>query len=206
VLSSSPNFIVADRETLAEIGQEHKLAQIGATDPRNRPAKGQMAGPRYLIKVDVTEFKEDVAGRSKGGRFELGAFTAVLGALVPNNAKTTMKVLTALNPTIGGAKETVHGLVGIDLRVVDVDTAAVVRATRASSSLTRENSRTIFGVGGFSTTDNKFSQSVVAKAMRLAVQDAVVQIHSILRERAVAQLNSSSASVLAQQTRTLPVK
>src|SRR5689334_3189121 len=53
LLSTSANLVVADRETLTEIGQEHKLAEGGATDPHQRPANGRLASPRYLIKADV---------------------------------------------------------------------------------------------------------------------------------------------------------
>lgn len=196
-LSQSPNFQVADRETLVEIGQEQKLAESGATAPRERPARGPLAGPRYLIKADVTEFKEEAVGTSKAGRFELGAFAAIAGAVVPKEARLAMDIVKIANPTFGGGKEKVHGIVGIDIRIIDVDTAAVVRATRASSSLTRENSRVVLGVAGLSLTDSKFDQSVVAQAMRLAVQDAVLQIHSILRERTLVRAAAPLGAVSA---------
>jgi curli biogenesis system outer membrane secretion channel CsgG len=185
-LSQSPNLLVADRETLTEIGQEHKLAERGAMDPRDKPVAGRLAGARYLIKVDVTDFKEDVVGKARGGRFETGGIFNLIGSFVPGEAATAMSVLGAINPTFGKAKETVRGIVGLELRIVDVDTGTVVKATRATGTLTRQNTRSVFGVAGFSMTDSSFSQSVVAQAMRSATQDSARQIHAALRERVLA--------------------
>jgi curli biogenesis system outer membrane secretion channel CsgG len=214
-LSQSPNVLVADRETLSEIGQEHKLAERGAMDPRDKPVTGRLAGARYLVKVDVTDFKEDVSGKAKGGRFETGGLFNLIGSFVPGEAATAMSVLGAINPTFGKAKETVRGLVGLEVRLVDVDTGTVVKATRAAGTLTRQNTRSVLGLAGFSMTDSSFSQSVVAQAMRAATQDAARQIHAALRERVLAAAiktavpvptgNSAASVGIAKTVEALPV-
>jgi curli biogenesis system outer membrane secretion channel CsgG len=196
-LSQSQNFIVADRETLNEIGQEHKLAESGAVNPLDKPMRGQLAGPRYLIKVDVTDFKEDALGKAKSVRFEAGGFLKCIGSIAGGEAGKVLTAIGSSNPTIGNGRETIRGTVGIELRIIDVDTGSIVRATRATGSITRDNSRSVFGVAGLSTTNSEFNQSVVAESMRSAIQDAVQQIHSILKDQVLA----SNQTHLAGNTR-----
>lgn len=186
VLSMSPNFLVADRETMKEIAAEQSLAEAGQTDPRDRPVKGKLASPRYLIKVDVTEFKEDAVGKAKGAGFKIGCIAGIVGSFVPGPASTALSYVEKLDPTIGNGKQTVQGVVGFDLRIIDVDTGSVIRSARASSSLVKQNSTRVLGIAGFDLKDSKFSQSVMGQSTRLAVQDAVTQIHGLLREYVLA--------------------
>jgi curli biogenesis system outer membrane secretion channel CsgG len=201
-LSQSPNFLVVDRQSMIDIKREQDIAASGAMDPRDRPAIGKIAGARYLIKADVTEFSEEAVGDSKGTRVGGGSIFRTVSTIlryvpaVPAEANMAMDVASAVNPMAANAKQTVHGLVGIELRIVDVDTGSVVRATRAHASLTKEKVQRLLGIAGISANNAQFKESVLGQVTRSAVEDAVRQIHGVLREVALsAQARTAIAKV-----------
>lgn len=183
-LASSPNFRVADRELLAEIASEQKLNASNATLPDGRPSLGQLVPARYAIKVTVNEFQENVRGKSGGNRVELGPLLGIIGAVVSDD--TTSAVLkggAAANPTVGVGNEFVEGVVGLEVRVTDLETGTVVGATRALGKLSRKNSKMVLGIAGISSSSSEFQHSVLAQATRVAAEEATRQIHEMLRAR-----------------------
>jgi curli biogenesis system outer membrane secretion channel CsgG len=182
-LSASGNFAVADRQVMADIAAEQRLNAANATVPSGRPLMGRLAAPRYLVKITVNEFKEAVQGRSQGGRIELGTILGIAGSLSGHSAAKILNAGAVVNPTIGNANDTVEGVVGMEVRVIDIQTGTVIGQTRAVGKLTRQNSSTVLGIAGITTSDSRFSESVLAQATRVAVEEATVQIHTLLRGR-----------------------
>ena len=180
-----PNFLVTDREAMAEIAAEQRLNLANATLAGGRPMMQQLVPPRYLVKVTVTELKESVHGRSKGGRIELGPLFQIGGMIAGGEAGKWGQVGGIVNPTIARGNETVEGLVGLDVRVIDIESGVVVGATRAVAKLQRKNSKTVLGIAGISASDAQFSESVVAQASRAAVEEASRQVHLIIRNQVV---------------------
>ena len=176
-LALSPNFLVADREALADLSVEHTLAEGGAMHASQLPAAGELAGADYIIKVDLTEFREQVVGQSRGSRFEMGAVFNIISGVTGGTTSDVTGAIAAANPTIGQGRETIEGVVGFEIRLVDVDRGVVVGATRAHGAITRENSSSVFGIAGLSTKHSAFSKTVIAQATRAAVEDAVRRIH-----------------------------
>lgn len=181
-LSMSSNFVVADREVLGDIASEVKLAENGAIAPADQPATGQMAGARFIIKASVTEFKEDVQSKAEGGGLKLAPLINIISIFVPVPSPAST-VVNYADPTIGSASQTVQGLVGLDIRVTDVDTGTVVGSFRAAGTLTKTNTQRIFQLAGVSLNNADFGETVLGQATRVAVEDAVRKIHSALAER-----------------------
>lgn len=196
-LALSPNFLIADREALGDIAAEHRLAEGGAMPRTSAPQRGAIVGAQYLVKADVTEFQEAVVGKSGGNRFELGGILDVVGGMFGGRkTKNAFRAASAANPTFGSGSETVKGTVGIDVRVLDVDTGLIVASTRAQASLTKKNTKSVIGVAGFSTTSTEFDDSVLAQATRAAVEDLVTKVHHALKTRttgAAPPLNTTPA-------------
>lgn len=182
-LSSSPNLLVADREVMAAIASEQRLNQAGATERGNGPRMGKLAAPRYLVKVVVTEFKEAVHGQSHGGEVHTGPLFTILSSTIGGNAARVLSGVGAADPNFSHGSETIEGVVGLEVRLVDIERGVVVGQTRALGKLTRKNSRTVLGVAGINTSEARFSESVLGQATRAAVEDAVVQLHTLLRGR-----------------------
>lgn len=183
-LASSPNLRVADRELLAEIASEQKLNVSNATLPDGRPSLGHLLPARYAIKVTVNEFQENVRGKSGGNRVELGPLLGIIGAVVSDD--TTSAVLkggAAANPTVGVGSEIVEGVVGLEVRVTDLESGTVVGVTRALGKLSRKNSKMVLGIAGISSSSSEFQHSVLAHATRVAAEEATRQIHEMLRTR-----------------------
>lgn len=182
-LAMSPNMVVADRAAMGAIATEQQLGASGAVTPSDAVQPGQLAGARYLINVDVTEFKEDVVGKSDATRVETGGILGILGSIIPGTGGTIVRGVGAANPTVGSGKETVSGVVGMEVRITDVRTGAIVHATRAHAALTRQNTKQVFGIAGISTSSSEFQGSVLAQATRAAAEDLARQVHGVLRTR-----------------------
>jgi curli biogenesis system outer membrane secretion channel CsgG len=156
----------------------------------NAPRLGKLAAPRYVVKVVVTEFKEGVQGRSQGDQVHSGPLFSIIGSVVGGNAGKVMGGVGALDPNISHGTETIEGVVGLEVRLVDIERGVVIGQTRALGKLTRKNSRTVLGVAGISTSDARFSESVLGQATRAAVEDATVQLHTLLRGRSALAVGS----------------
>lgn len=182
-LASSPNFLVADRDGLNDLAEEHRLADSGAISSTDLPRPGSFVGARYLIRVNVTELQENVVGKSGGGGFRIGQLFGVLSNFVGgSDFQAASETVQCADPTVGAASETIEGLVGMEVQIVDVDTSAVVATTRAQGKLRHENSRAVLGIAGVTTSSGSFANSVLAHATRAAAESATVKIHAALRQ------------------------
>ncbi len=181
-LSASQNFRVADRELMDDIADEHRLADAGATVEADRPQPGQLAGARYLIRVDVTEFEESVVASSSEGGVSVGGIFQVLDLFVGGSGYQTVSgVVQAADPKVGAADETVEGVVGMEVRVVDVQSGTIVATTRAHGKLERKGGRRVFGIAGVELGGSDFAQTVLAQATRIACEQAATNVHSALK-------------------------
>jgi curli biogenesis system outer membrane secretion channel CsgG len=181
-LSASQNFMVADRESMDDIADEHRLADAGATVEADRPEAGQLAGARYLIRVDVTEFQESVVASSTGGGVSIGGVFRLLDNFVDGSGyRTVSDVAKAADPTVAAADQTVEGVVGMEVRVVDVQSGTVVATTRAHGKLERKGGKRAFGIAGFEFGGSEFEQTVLAQATRIACEQAANNVHSALK-------------------------
>jgi curli biogenesis system outer membrane secretion channel CsgG len=172
-LSKSKNFIIIDRETLSDLQDELNLAQVGAVTKKTAVKAGRLLGAQIIIKGVVTEFSEEAKGKSSGYKFNLGTIAGVANAFTDTKG---LDIVEAINPEIGGGNETVSGTVGLDIRMIDVETGTVIHSIAARGNITKEKSSRSFGIAGFSTMSEGFENTVIGQAVRLAIQDAVLQI------------------------------
>ncbi|MFO0857999.1 MAG: CsgG/HfaB family protein [Phycisphaerales bacterium] len=181
-LSASPNFIVADRSILADVAEEHQLADSNVASEAHKIKSGQLAIAEYLVKVDVTELKESVVGNQDGNGFRLGGLLSVLDNVIGGAVyRTTSDAIKSADPVIGQRSQTVEGVVGMEVRVVDVSTGTVVFANRVQAKLTSKNSTVVLGIAGLTQDSSDFSTSVIAQATRTAAEDATRKIHAGLQ-------------------------
>lgn len=179
VLSKCRNFIVLDRSTLEDLQHELVLKQAQAVTKQTAAVPGQLLGAQVVIKGVVTEFSEEVEGEAKGMKVGLGTAADIAGIFVDSKA---LDALALANPEIGHGKETVTGTVGLDIRLIDLNTGVVLHSIDARGEITHKNSSHVLGIAGFSAMSEKFENTVIGQATRLAIRDAVVKIFELMKD------------------------
>lgn len=180
-LGASPNFVVSDREAFEEIGTEQELAVAGVTHSDGPQPATALVGARYIIMVDVTDMQRSVVGDAKKDSVSLGPLGEIVGELGDGTIGTIGDILGATNPTFSNQERLMRGVVGIDVRVVDVATGAIVTVARGLGQLERKEKASSVSVAGIGSSSSQFEQSVLSHATRVAVEDAVLQVHSALK-------------------------
>ena len=140
----SQQFRITERAEIDKILFEQDLAQSGRVNPSTAAAIGRIEGAELLVLGSVSEFGVQTTG---GGGRVLGVF--------------------------GGAAETVTARVGVDIRLVDTDTAEIMAIGRGLSlgsqrnvSIDLANVMTNLRVGRTGTT-------IVDYAVRNAIREAI---------------------------------
>ena len=140
----SQQFRITERAEIDKILFEQDLAQSGRVNPSTAAAIGRIEGAELLVLGSVSEFGVQTTG---GGGRVLGVF--------------------------GGAAETVTARVGVEIRLVDTDTAEIMAIGRGLSlvsqrnvSIDLANVMTNLRVGRTGTT-------IVDYAVRNAIREAI---------------------------------
>ncbi|MDX8395065.1 MAG: CsgG/HfaB family protein [Mariprofundaceae bacterium] len=174
VLSKCRNFVVIDRDALVDLQSELQLGNAGITSSGTSLRAGKLLGAQVVIRGVVTEFSEHARGKKSGTSINLGQLANAFGA---GNSGLAMA-----SPTLRSGKETITGVVGMDIRLTDVETGAVLDSVSVRGELTRKKSRSAFGIAGITSMSEEFEHTVIGQAMRLAIQDAVVKIFERMRK------------------------
>ena len=148
-LSESDRFIVVERDAMAQMITEMDMAKTGVSGGTSAPQPGHILPAQYLIVGSITEYTATGAGSGNGGGLSFGGSTAV---------------------TLGGSK----GGIGIDLRIVDTRTGAVIKAFKVHRALTSMNLGVSGAFKGVPMASNGFFNSPLGGATRKALNDAVI--------------------------------
>jgi curli biogenesis system outer membrane secretion channel CsgG len=152
-LSESDRFLVVERDAVAQMITEMDMAKSGVSAGSSAPQPGHMLPAQYLVVGSITEYTNPAAG--SGGGVTIGGGTSL---------------------TLGGSK----GGIGIDLRIVDTRTGAVVKAFKVHRKLTAMNVGLATGYKGVPIATNGFFNTPLGDATRRALNDAVIEIAAAL--------------------------
>ena len=172
-LMKCKNFIVLDRSVMGVLKDELMLAQSGAVTKETAASAGKVLGAQVIIKGVVTEFTEQAYGTAGENKIDGGQIASVIGQFTDSKA---VDAVEAADPEIGGGNETITGVVGLDLQLIDVNTNSVISTFTARGTITRDKSSRCLGIAGFTTSSASFQNTVIGQATRLAIRDAVIQI------------------------------
>lgn len=150
-LQHSGCFIVTERIELKSILREQELALGGIVNPETAAKQRRVIGAEWIIKGEVTEL--EVEARGKG--FSVGLPIPGLPAGI----------------RFGGKKSGAH--IGVDLRIMDSTTGAIVQSHYVSAESKTKGMAIGFDSAWGSIGGDTFSKSPLGKATRNAVIDAV---------------------------------
>ncbi len=149
---------------------------------RLKPARGER-GP-YSIRATITEFNELAEEKTEDRSISLGAAGLILGlagAITDTPAVTwTGAGIGAANPTYESSIKERTGMVAMDIRVFDDRTGRLITAFDASGKFNAVSNSSGVGLFGISGRESEFQSSALGQALRVAVNDAVRQLHGRL--------------------------
>jgi curli biogenesis system outer membrane secretion channel CsgG len=148
-LSNSGRFIVVERAELASVLREQEMGLAKVVSKETAAPAGEVLGAQLLVRGSVTEFDQ----RADAGGLRLGVG------------------LPAVSGVLGG--QMTHGVVGIDLRLIDTATGQVVQShhvavTTARRAVTGDVAFRNVSIGG-----DAFDSTVLGQATREAIEKAV---------------------------------
>jgi curli biogenesis system outer membrane secretion channel CsgG len=148
-LANSGHFIVVERAELAGVLREQEMGLARIVSRETAAPAGQVLGAQLLVRGSVTEFEQ----RADTGGMRLG-----IG-------------LPQVSGVFGG--QVTHGVVGIDLRLIDTTTGQVVQSHRAQATLSRRGFTGDVAVRYVSVGGDAADQTVLGQATREAIERAV---------------------------------
>ncbi len=178
VLSKSKNFMIIDRDALSDLRDELVLKKARAVTRESSAKAGKLLGAQVVVKGVITEFTESAKGKSAGIKFSAGEAAEVAGIFKESD---TIDAVIVADPEIKYGKETVTGVVGLDIRIIDINTGTVLKSFDARGEITRKNTQRSLGVAGLTAVSKDFEKTVIGQATRLAMRDAVTQIFEGMR-------------------------
>lgn len=168
-LSSVENFQVIDSGLVkGEDGLYRTILQPGEIGP-------------YIVRGVVTEFTENAEAVEKNTSISMGIIGFIGGIVGIFTGSDLLKyggaALAIANPNYESNEAERHGMVAIDIRVVDGSSGRIVNAFKSEGTfkaVSASSGLTVFGVGG---GEEQFAQSVIGQAVTAALNDAVLKIH-----------------------------
>lgn len=134
-------------------------------------------GNRKLSLANKSE-----AGGSLG---RLGAAVGLAGAITGKDSLTwTGAGVAAANPTMKKGKMKRSGAVGMDLRLVDGRNNRLIGAFNSSGTFTTVSAESGFSLFGIGKSGSAYAASALGQATRAAMNDAVQQSTSLLKNKA----------------------
>jgi len=146
-LVRSGQFIVVERQNLADVLDEQKLGESGLVAAEGATRAGNLLGASLLIKGAVTEFNESAGG----GGFGIG-FAG-----------------------IGVGVKTRRATVGLDIQVVDAATGRVLASFPVRESISSRSFGVDVSRDGVDTGYSNFLQTAIGQAATKAVDRAIAQ-------------------------------
>lgn len=164
-LSKAKNFALIDYQAIQNSRKIHK--------GRNE------RGP-FIIRGTLTELTEtaEASSNSNGASFGwLGIITTIAGVVTDKPGLTwTGAGLTGLNPSYRNNDRKRTGIVAFDIQLVDITSNRIIAAERVTGSFTSVSKSSGFSILGISNKKEEFTQSALAQATRVALNDAVQKI------------------------------
>ncbi len=157
-LVETGDFIVLERAELDKIMTELQMAGEGVSAEGSGPDLGQLYGAQFLVFGAVTKFGTDFSG----GGMSMGAHS--LGQC-PH-----------MQGSVSGAIEKAKGAIGMDIRIVDTTTGAVVSSLQIEEPIFKIGKDFSAEYGKFSIGGNKFMRTPVGDAARKAITHIVMHI------------------------------
>ena len=157
LLVRSQRFLVIERAQLDKLLAEQQLT--GVVAPGEMAQTGAIQGVDYLVLGKVSNLRSKVSRTKRG--FGLGRVSGLIGVGGADMDKESVEVKTDC---------------GVDLRLVDPSTGAVVAANFSEYSRTDSASAmglTILGWGSDASADLQLTEDDYGKILRLALDDAV---------------------------------
>jgi curli biogenesis system outer membrane secretion channel CsgG len=155
-LMDTGKFIVLERAQIDAILAEQQMVGEGVSAAGTGPDMGRLFGAQFLILGSITEFGDDF----KGGGKSAGA--------------------SSEDPDLPGgaayAREKSQGKIGMDIRIVDTTTGAILSSFRVEEPIMKKGYDASVDVRGFSLGSNKFMRTPLGGASRRAIMRAVAHV------------------------------
>jgi curli biogenesis system outer membrane secretion channel CsgG len=151
-LVNSGHFIVVERAELASVLREQEMALQKIVSKETATQVSRVLGAQLLVRGSVTEFEQ----RAGGGGLRLGVGTGLLGGAL--------------------GFQTVNGLVGMDIRLIDATTGQVLQSHRAEANVAQSGVSADINVNQVSFGGDAFNKTVLGQAARRAIDQAVMFI------------------------------
>jgi len=148
-LYKTGRFIVVERKELGAALDEQDLAASGRISKATAAKTGELLGAEYLVVGVITEFEEK-SSKTGGG---LGGQLGNVGVL------------------LGGGKTSAH--IGIDIRLIDATTGAIVQAQNAEGRATGSAISGGLSYKGFGGKLGHQKQTAMGKAVRQVMNQLV---------------------------------
>lgn len=148
-LHRTGRFIVVERKELDAVLTEQDLATAGRISKATAARTGELLGAEYLVAGVITEFEEKASGTGGG----IGGPIGNVGVL------------------LGGARSSAH--IGIDIRLIDSTTGAIVQAHTARGNATGFGIAGGLSYKGWTAAGGHREQTAVGKAVR-QIMDQIV--------------------------------
>ena len=162
-LVQSKCFTVVERQTLADVVDEQRLANSGLAKKAQSAQSGKLINAQILIKGTITEFEANSGGSD-------------------NSIKLPLKWLgcSSGDVSVGDKRSEAH--VALILKLIDTTTGEVLDSQRVEGKATSGS----FGIGVESSVasfkTDSFKTTPLGKATQQAIDDAVFKIASRLKD------------------------
>jgi curli biogenesis system outer membrane secretion channel CsgG len=155
-------YAVLERKAMEKILTEQNFSNSDRANPTTAAKIGKLLGADAIIVGSITQFGNDKKTQNVGG---LGGGLGRLGVGDVGHSKT-------------------KAIVGIDARIVDIDTGEILVVGEGKGESSRESTSLTGGGGGWSGFgggnvnfgDSNFQQTIIGEAVKLAVTDMSAQL------------------------------
>jgi curli biogenesis system outer membrane secretion channel CsgG len=166
-LVNSGHFIVVERGELAGVLREQEMAAQKIISKETATQVGRVLGAQFLVRGSVTEFNQ-AAG---GGGVRAGVGTGIFGGGPFGGGIFG-------GGGLGGSLgiQTVHGVVAMDVRLIDTTTGQVLQSQRVEATTEQRGVSADINVNMVSFGGDEFDKTVLGQATRQAIDQAVAFI------------------------------
>jgi curli biogenesis system outer membrane secretion channel CsgG len=152
-LVDSGHFVVVERAELAGVLREQEMSLQKIVSKDATVQLSRVLGVQLLVKGAVTEFEQ----KAGGGNLRLGV--------------SGVGSMGGLGGGLGG--QSTHGLVALDVRLIDTTTGQVVQSRRAEARVEQRGVSADVNVSQLTLGGEAFDRTVLGQATRKAIEEAV---------------------------------
>jgi curli biogenesis system outer membrane secretion channel CsgG len=151
-LINSGRFLVVERGELASVLREQEMGLQKIISKETAAQVSHLLGAQLLVRGAVTEFDQQAGG----GGLHVGVGTGMFGG--------------------GLGSRTTHGIVGMDIRVIDTTTGQVIQSHRVEAKVSATGISADINVREVTFGGDKFNKTPLGDATRKAIDQAVAFI------------------------------